>query len=72
MKKIVVSALGNRIYHANVNNKGCITGEKKDITNECIHAVFEWLKNSLPKDKKIYEIRYENEKGFVLKFEREE
>lgn len=43
-KEIIVSAIGNRIEYATTNGKGLITGERKDITEQAIDAVFAHLK----------------------------
>lgn len=44
MKKLVTTPLTNTIYWATVNEqKGMITGEKKDVTDNAIDAVFQHL-----------------------------
>lgn len=64
MKKILISPLTNTIYYATVkeqNNGSYIaTGEKKDVTDDCIGAVFQWFQNNLKKDNaKSYKVTYE-------------
>ena len=51
-KQIVVSALGNRIEYATTNGKGLITGKRVDVTDECIAAVFQHLKNEHDRNNK--------------------
>ncbi|RKI83828.1 hypothetical protein D7V90_08020 [bacterium 1xD42-87] len=44
MKKLVTTPLPNTIWWANVNEeKGIITGDKKDVTDNAIDAVFQHL-----------------------------
>lgn len=42
-KEVVVTGLGNRIEYATTNGKGLITGQREDITDACIKAVFQHL-----------------------------
>lgn len=42
-KKIVVTAIGNRIEYATTNGKDLITGKHEDITDDAIKAVFQHL-----------------------------
>lgn len=42
MKKLVTSAIGNKIYYATINEKNhTISGEKKDVTEDAIACVVE-------------------------------
>ena len=70
MKRLVVSALGNRIYSANIKKDGTI-GAKEDVTDNAIATVFEQLLCSIPKGEKGIEIRFEERKGYVLKMMKE-
>lgn len=62
-KEVVLTALGNRIEYATTDGKGLITGERKDITDEAISAVYAHLKNehgSKNKDGKGYGVKFED------------
>lgn len=75
MKRLMVSAIGNRIYLTNVRQDKkkpslfIATGEKQDYTDEAIRAVFEWFMNNC-KDDNAYEIRY-NGVPYVLSMKQE-
>ena len=63
MKKVLNSALTNSIYYATVkelpNGNYVSTGNKEDITDDCIGAVFQWFVNEIKKDKaQTFEITY--------------
>ena len=49
MKRLVVSPLSNTIYYATVNEKNntMSTTDRKDVTDNCIGAVFEWFVNRM-------------------------
>lgn len=51
-KRVMLTALGNRIVYATTDGKGLITGKREDITDECIAAVFEHLKNEYDRSNK--------------------
>lgn len=70
MKRLVVSALGNRIYYANIKKDGTM-GAKEDVTDSAIATVFEHLSNKISGDKKELEIRYKSKDGYVLKMIKE-
>ena len=56
MKKLMVSALTNKIYLTKVkqekedSNIFIATGEKEDYTDEAIRSVFEWFMNEHKKN----------------------
>lgn len=62
MKKLVNSALSNKIYYATVNEKNhTVSGEKKDVTDEAIMCVFQWFMTELERSKEgsnAFEITY--------------
>lgn len=69
MKKVVTTPLTNTIWWATVNEeKGIITGDKKDVTDQAIDAVFQHL---IGQDKfketgfAGYEIPKKNSKDYV-------
>lgn len=49
MKRLVVSPLSNTIYYATVNEKNhtMSASDRKDVTDNCIGAVFEWFVNKM-------------------------
>lgn len=51
-KEIIVTPLKNKIEYATTNGKGLITGKREDITDECIRAVFQHLKNEHERNNK--------------------
>ncbi len=67
MRRLMVSALTNRIYLTDVkeDNKHSglfiATGKKEDYTDEAIRAVFEWFINNHKENEpaEAYEIRFE-------------
>ena len=62
MKKLVNSALENKIYYATVNEKThTISGEKKDVTDEAIMCVFQWFMTEL-------KISKEGSEGFEVTY----
>ena len=72
VKKMGVSPITNTIYYGNVNEeKGLWVGEKKDITDMAIAAVFEWFLNQMD-GKEEFIITYPNVPGMKLKMVREE
>lgn len=59
-------------YYGNVNEeKGLWVGEKKDVTDMAIAAVFEWFMNQMD-EKEEFAISYPNVSEFTLKMVREE
>ena len=70
MKNLVVSALGNRIYYANIKKDGTM-GTKEDVTEQAIAAVFQHLANEIQEDMGVLEIRYTSKAGYVLKMIKE-
>ena len=72
VKKMGVSPITNIIYYGNVNEeKGLWVGEKKDVTNMAIAAVFEWFLNQMD-GKEEFIITYPNVPDMKLKMVREE
>lgn len=72
VKKMGVSPITNTIYYGNVNEeKGLWVGEKKDVTNMAIAAVFEWFLNQMD-GKEEFIITYPNIPNMKLKMVREE
>ena len=72
VKKMGVSPITNTIYYGNVNEeKGLWVGEKKDVTDTAIAAVFEWFLNQMD-GKEEFIITYPNVPGMKLKMVREE
>ena len=70
-KRIGVSPMTNKIFYGNLNEqKRMWTGEKKDITDMAISSVFEWFYNQMG-DNAVFEIRYPDVKGYVLKMVKE-
>ena len=49
MKRLIVAPISNTIYYATVNEKNhtMSTGDRKDMTDDCIRAVFEWFVNHM-------------------------
>lgn len=49
MKRLVVSPLSNKIYYATVNEKNhtMSASDRKDVTDNCIGAVFEWFAHQM-------------------------
>lgn len=49
MKKVVVAPISNTIYYATVNDaRGTMSStDRKDITDDCLRAVFEWFMNNM-------------------------
>lgn len=70
MKKLVVSALGNRIYYANIKKDGTM-GAKEDVTDEAIECVFVHLMNDIGKDDNDIAVKIKGYKGYVLKLMKE-
>ena len=71
VKKMGVSPITNTIYYGNVNEeKGLWVGEKKNVTDMAITAVFEWFCNQMD-DKEEFSISYPDVPGIVLKMVRE-
>ena len=71
VKKMGVSLITNTIYYGNVNEeKGLWVGEKKDVTDMAIAAVFEWFLNQMD-GKEEFIITYPNVPGMKLKMVRE-
>lgn len=70
MSKLVVSALGNRIYLADLKNESAIN-KKEDVTDEAIGVVFEHLSNLLDAETDEIEIRFKSKEGCVLKMMKE-
>lgn len=57
-KKMGVSPITNTIYYGNINEeKHMWTGQKTDVTDMAVGAVFEWFMGNM-KDNECYEIRY--------------
>lgn len=72
VKKMGVSPITNTIYYGNVNEeKGLWVGEKKDVTDMAIAAVFEWFLNQMD-GKEEFIITYPNVPGMKLKMVRKE
>ena len=66
------SPITNTIYYGNVNEeKGLWVGEKKDVTDTAIAAVFEWFLNQMD-GKEEFIITYPNVPDMKLKMVREE
>ena len=71
VKKMGVSPITNTIYYGNVNEeKGLWVGEKKDVTDMAIAAVFEWFLNQMD-GKEEFIITYPNVPGMKLKMVRD-
>lgn len=70
MSKLVVSALGNRIYLTD-SKTNVISGEKEDVTDNAIASVFEHLSNLVNDETDEIEIRFESKEGYVLKMIKE-
>ena len=72
IKTMGVTPVTNIIYYGNVNEeKGLWVGEKKDVTDMAIAAVFEWFMNQMD-EKEEFAISYPNVPWFKLKMVREE
>lgn len=70
MKRLVVSALGNRIYYSNIKKDGTM-GAKEDVTDSAVAVVFEHLANEIQDDMGVVEIRFKSKEGYVLKMIKE-
>lgn len=67
-----VSPITNTIYYGNKNEKTHMwTGEKKDVTNEVIAAVFEWFIGNMEGHEE-YSIHYPSTKYELVMRERKE
>jgi hypothetical protein len=72
IKAMGASPITNTIYYGNVNEeKGLWVGEKKDVTDMAIGAVFEWFLNQMD-GKEEFGISYPSVPGIKLKMVREE
>lgn len=72
IKTMGVTPVTNIIYYGNVNDeKGLWVGEKKDVTDMAIGAVFEWFLNQMD-GKEEFGISYPSVPGIKLKMVREE
>ena len=72
VKKMGVSPITNTIYYGNVNEeKGLWVGEKKDVTDMAIGAVFEWFLNQMD-GKEEFIVTYPNVPEMKLKMVRKE
>ena len=72
IKTMGVTPVTNIIYYGNVNEeKGLWAGEKKDVTDMAIGAVFEWFLNQMD-GKEEFGISYPSVPGIKLKMVREE
>ena len=71
-KQMGVSPITNTIFYGTVNEeKHMWVGQKTDVTDMAVGAVFEWFMGQM-KNKAEFEIRYPSIKGLVLKMIREE
>lgn len=71
-KTMGVTPVTNIIYYGNVNEeKGLWVGERKDVTDMAIGAVFEWFLNQMD-GKEEFGISYPSVPGIKLKMVREE
>lgn len=63
MKKVVVAPISNTIYYATVNEarRTMSATDRKDITDDCIRAVFEWFMNNMDGNSE-YSITFESSK----------
>ena len=67
-----VSPITNTIYYGKVNKeKGMWVGDREDVTDMAIAAVFEWFLNQMD-GKEEFIITYPNVPGMKLKIVREE
>lgn len=72
IKTMGVTPVTNIIYYGNVNKeKGLWVGERKDVTDMAIGAVFEWFLNQMD-GKEEFGISYPSVPGIKLKMVREE
>lgn len=72
IKTMGVTPVTNIIYYGNVNEeKGLWVGERKDVTDMAIGAVFEWFLNQMD-GKEEFGISYPSVPGIKLKMVREE
>ena len=72
IKTMGVTPVTNIIYYGNLNEeKGLWVGEKKDVTDMAIGAVFEWFLNQMD-GKEEFGISYPSVPGIKLKMVREE
>ena len=70
-KAIGVSLITNTIYYGRINKeKGVWVGEKTDVTDMAIGAVFEWFLNQMD-GKEEFGISYPSIAGIKLKMVRE-
>ena len=68
-----VSPITNTIYYGNKNEKTHRwTGDKKDVTNDVIAAVFEWFIGNMKDDMEEYSIHYKSSKYELVMRERKE
>lgn len=72
MKKVVVAPISNTIYYATVNEarRTMSSTDRKDITDDCIRAVFEWFMNNMD-DNSEYSITFESSKYELVMREKE-
>lgn len=62
-----VSPLTNTIYYGTQNKeKHMFTGNKEDVTNDVIAAVFEWFMGNMKNDTEEYSIKYPEVKEYEL------
>lgn len=72
IKTMGVTPITNIIYYGNVNEeKGLWVGERKDVTDMAIGAVFEWFLNQMD-GKEEFGISYPSVPGIKLNMVREE
>ena len=72
IKTMGVTPVTNIIYYGNVNEeKGLWVGERKDVTDMAIGAVFEWFLNQMD-GKEEFGISYPSVRGIKLRMVREE
>ena len=72
VKKMGVSPITNTIYYGKVNKeKGMWVGDREDVTDMAIAAVFEWFLNQMD-GKEEFIITYPNVPEMKLKMMREE
>lgn len=73
MKKVVVAPISNTIYYATVNEaRGIMSAtDRKDITDDCIRAVFEWFMNNMDGNSE-YSITFESSKYELVMREKED
>lgn len=72
IKSMGVGPITNTIYYGKVNKeKGMWVGDREDVTNMAIAAVFEWFLNQMD-GKEEFIITYPNVPNMKLKMVREE